>query len=85
MLLNGLNVLGPQTFLALTNAAVSTGLKVLLIPHFGLAGLIWATIASSVCFALLPGVWLARQALVKMARVDDAPQRADKAADTIAS
>lgn len=54
MFLNGAHVIGMQVAVALATAIAAIGLKVLLIPHWGISGAVWATVIAYVMMAALP-------------------------------
>lgn len=73
MFLNGLDVIGPQAVLGILNALGSLGFKWWLCQRFGIAGLAFGTVASTLCFVHLPYIWLIRQSLRDLPR-ESSPQ-----------
>ena len=54
MFLNGAHVVGLQVAVALATAVAALGLKVLLIPHWGISGAVWATAIAYLLLAAIP-------------------------------
>jgi O-antigen/teichoic acid export membrane protein len=70
--LNGALLIGPQLLIATSFTVISLAAKIVLVPRFGIAGLVWMSIPVYVITTLLPYLWLVPFALRKVCQ-DSAP------------